>query len=427
MINHIGKKFFLLIDCNSFFVSCERIFRPDLKNKPVIVLSSNDGCIVARSKEAKKLGLKMGEPYFKIKNFLEKNGVYVFSSNFSLYQNISKRVMSIVASIGLPYEISSIDEAFLICDQMTREEISYKADNLFNRILKEVGIPVSVGISHTKTLAKLASEIAKQKGDPTSLLDLENFQEVMQIFSLIRLEEVWGMGRQTVAFLNSKKIETIRQFIDTPSFWVKKNLGIVGERMWLELRGYVCYGLDEVWAPNKSISSTRSFGQTTTFLAVLESAITSHILNVTEQLRAQKHEAKNFHIFISAGYGADSITGEATLNFNDPTNDPLVVNKKALIKLKEIFQPGIKYKKAGVTAHNLVPENFYPHQNLFGEQREKNTKLLKIIDRLNYVYGSGTIRIANAHPDRKEKWTPKHGMVSPRYTDNWNEILKIRV
>jgi len=407
---------FGLMDCNNFFVSCERLFRPDLLKRPVAVLSSNDGCIVARSQEIKDLGIPMGVPYFQVKDTLTQAGAVLFSSNFTLYRDISSRVMqTLEKEVGL-CDIYSIDEAFFeVQADCTEEEVLA----LRSVIMKKTGMPVSIGVASTKTLAKQASSIAK-KTTGACVLREELWVEVMQTTPC---GSVWGLGRKTSEKLAKQGITTVAQFVALNRAIVLKQLGVVGVRIQSELQGTSVYSLGEHQEDvQQSIMSTRSFEKTTSKLQDLESAVGYHVTEVTKKLREKKLLASSLTVMILPSYHGDFFLkgGRETITLPVPTSNTSSILKEALTLIHTHYDTEVPYKKAGVVVGGLIPE-YAQTQSLFTEVKtHKETNAVDTVtDILNVKFGMGTIH-SGVVLGTGARGSAK--LRSKEYTTNWKDI-----
>ena len=387
-----------LIDCNSFYVSCERLFNPKIRKKPVVVLSNNDGCIISRSNEAKALGIKMGEPYFKEKEIIVKNNVQVFSSNYSLYGDISRRVMKTLRQFSPEIEIYSIDEAFLALTSVKNENLLEHGYKIRKTVLKWTGIPTSIGIATTKTLSKTANYIAKK--EKSGVVDLVNSRQIDKLLSEIKINSVWGVGRQLTKFYIKNGINTAYDLKNMNNGWIKKNTNVFGSRTAMELRGISCTSLEPYEEKRKNCCVSRSFGKKVTKLEELSEAITKHCLNAAEKIRLDKQTTKKITIFIRTspfqiknGYYANS----RDLDLPIRTNDSIILIKQALTALKSIYKKDYRYQKAGIILSSLKDENTY-NKNLFSKinNDEKRIKLMQAIDHTNIKYGRHALSIAQA-------------------------------
>ena len=387
-----------LVDCNSFYVSCERLFNQSIIKKPVVVLSSNDGCVISRSTEAKILGIKMGEPYFKVEKIVKKNDVKVFSSNYSLYGDISRRVMKTLKQFSPQIEIYSIDEAFLNLSSVKDEDLLEHGNKIRKTVLKWTGIPTSIGIATTKTLSKVANHIAKK--DKSGVINLINEKQIDKILSEIKINDVWGVGRQLTKFYIKNGISTAYQLKNTANSWVKKNTNVFGSRTAMELKGVSCISLEPHQEKRKNCCVSRSFGKKVTKLEELKESITTHCLNTAEKIRVDNQTAKKVTVFIrTSPFQKDKNYYANTKDIDLPirTNDSIALIKEALIALKYIYKKGYKYQKTGIILSGLEDADVY-RKNLFStiSSEEKRTRLMKAIDYTNTKYGRNALSIAQA-------------------------------
>ena len=344
------KKVFVLADCNSFYASCERVFNPKLENKPVVVLSNNDGCIVARTNEAKELGIKMGEPLFKARKIIEKNNVKVFSSNYALYGSMSNRVMKILEQLFPNIEIYSIDEAFMEISSL-KKIYNYSNYGIKVReiILKWTGIPISIGIGETKTLAKIANQIAKDNPKTQGVFDITKIKNKEEILKTIKVEKIWGIGNKLSKFLIKNNIHNAYDFVQQDNRWVRKNINILGLKTKMELNGISCYELDNNFKLRKSCCVSRSFGERIKSLKNMSEAVSTYITRAAEKIRNEKLVANNISLYIRTNpfnknpseYYANSIS--IPLNF--PTNNTITLNKEILIGLKKFLKKDTYIKR----------------------------------------------------------------------------------
>lgn len=414
-----------LIDCNNFYVSCERAFNPSLINKPVVVLSNNDGCVISRSNEAKALGIKMGEPAFKIKELIEKNNVTVFSSNYTLYGDMSHRVMSVVSNFSPDVEIYSIDEAFILFDGFENYNIHEYADKIVKTIHKFTGIPVSLGIAHTKTLAKVANKFAKKsKGKNYLILDDKNFSD--SLLKEFDVSDIWGIGRQYAKLLKKNGINTAFDFICKNKTWVKKNLKVVGERTWLELQGIPCIEIEKHIRNKKQICTSRSFGDMVSDYELLSQAVATFAARCAYKLRKQNSLAVSLMVFIHTNHFRKDLPQYAKnilVKLPLATNSSNVLIKYCLSALKNIYLPNYKYKKAGVIITEINPITNL-QGNLFLEPPNfKLNQLMKSIDQINNKLGTDKVRIASQGYNRK--WKLKQEKLSPCYSTRLDESIEI--
>ena len=397
-----------LIDCNSFYVSCERLFNPKIRKKPVVVLSNNDGCIISRSTEAKALGIKMGEPYFKAKDIIIKNKVEVFSSNYSLYGDLSRRVMRTLKRFNSAIEVYSIDEAFLDLSNFPDNEVEKVGREIRETVLKWTGIPTSIGIAKTKTLSKVANHIAKKKkSGVTSLIGIENIDPILE---KVEINDVWGVGRQLTKFYHKNGIYNAKQLKNKSNTWIKKNSNVLGSRTAMELRGVPCIDLETTQIKRKSCVVSRSFGQRIEKYQELKEAVANYCLNASEKIRSESLIAKSITVFVRTspfqsrfGYYSNS----KTIDFAISTNNSIEIVKTALVALDSIFKNGYRYQKAGVMLTGLSNED--GSKNLFScEKDEKIKGLMKSIDNTNYRYGRSTLSLASAGVQKRWNMRREH-------------------
>ena len=392
-----------LVDCNSFYVSCERLFNPSIIKKPVVVLSSNDGCVISRSTEAKILDIKMGEPYFKVEKIIKKNNVKVFSSNYSLYGDISRRVMKTLKQFSPQIEIYSIDEAFLNLSSVKDEDLLEHANKIRRTVLKWTGIPTSIGIATTKTLSKAANHIAKK--EKSGIINLINSKQIDAILAQIKINDVWGVGRQLTKFYIKNGIYTAYQLKNMNNGWIKKNTNVFGSRTALELKGVSCISLEPYQEKRKNCCVSRSFGKKVTKLEELKESITTHCLNAAEKIRIDNQTVKKVTVFIrTSPFQKDKNYYANTKDIDLPirTNDSIELVKQSLNALKSIYKKGYRYQKAGIILSGLKDVNIY-RKNLFSKinNEEKRTRLMKAIDHTNIKYGRHALSIAQAGLKKK--------------------------
>ncbi len=419
------KKVFALVDCNNFYVSCERLFRPELNGKPVVVLTNNDGCIVARSNEAKALGIPMGEPFFKVKHVIAKHKVHVFSSNYALYGDLSHRVMDVLRQMEPDVEVYSIDEAFISLP-VTKvwDRVKYAAE-LRERVRKQVGIPVSIGIATTKTLAKIANRVAKKEEQFNGVFDLAGNSQIDQVLAMTEVNDVWGIGRRSTEKLNSRGIYTALDLKTADETWIRKQLTVVGARTALELNGISCISLENAPPCPKSIITSRSFGHPVTDLYNLREAVINFVSIAGEKLRKLGVEADTLNIFITTGPFDEqaSYSNNQTITLHQPTSSTPDLITAALQCLKSLYKPGYRYRKTGVMLAGIVKQG-YRQQDLFSFLRpaEKEDKqLMTALDRINSKWGRSTIQYGMTTAEYKP-WSMQQTRKSPAYTTNWQEL-----
>ena len=390
-----------LVDCNSFYVSCERLFNPKIRKKPVVVLSNNDGCIISRSNEAKALGIKMGEPYFKARDIILKNKVEVFSSNYSLYGDLSRRVMRTLKRFNSDIEVYSIDEAFMDLSNYTDTEVESVGREIRQTVLKWTGIPTSIGIAKTKTLSKVANHIAKKKqSGVTSLIGIENLDPILE---KVEINDVWGVGRQLTKFYQKNGIYNAKQLKNKSNTWIKKSSNVLSSRTAMELRGVPCIDIETTQTKRKSCVVSRSFGKRIETFQELKEAVANYCLNASEKIRSESLVAKAITVFVRTspfqrnfGYYSNS----KTIDFPIATNNSIETVKTAVASLESIFKNGYRYQKAGVMLTGL--SNADGKQNLFSSEKdEKINSLMRSMDNTNYRYGRATLSLASAGVHKK--------------------------
>ena len=423
-------KIFALVDCNNFYVSCERVFNPKLENKPVVVLSNNDGCVVARSNEIKAMGIAMGGPYFKIKDQLDKVGAAVFSSNYSLYGDMSNRVMNILQTFCQNMEVYSIDEAFLDVSFLNKKDLEEFGRDLVIKIKQYTGIPVCIGFGETKTLAKLANEIAKKDGKNLNqfkgAFSICNQEAKEKYFPEIEVKDIWGIGRMYNKKLQELNVQTVADLISKSDGWIRSNLKLTGLKTIQELRGISCINLDDVNEAKKSIISSRSFGKEVVEYKHLQEAVASFASRVGQKLRKNKTVAGLITVYIMNNRfkeGKAFLSGSICLP--TPSNYTPDLIKSSLEILDKIFVKGLKYKKAAVMVTAIQPENSIA-LNLFEntiQTTHKKAIIMKTFDTINKRFGSNTIQTGRESFDKTWKLKSEHR--SRQFSTNWEELLEV--
>lgn len=416
---------FALVDCNNFYVSCERLFRPELRGLPVVVLSNNDGCVVSRSNEAKALGIKMGEPFFQVRHHVHESGLEVCSSNYALYANLSARVMRLLRGMAPRIEVYSIDEAFLDLRGM-QIDLEQLGRDIRARVLREVGIPVGVGIAPTKTLSKLANWGAKKWPATGGVVDLRHLARQRRLMALAEVGEVWGIGRRLSARLSAMGITTALQLADYDHKTLRRLFNINVERTARELTGEECFALEDGPEPKKMIAATRSFGQRIYDLAGLEEAVTTYASRAAEKLRAQQQYCQLLQVFIRSSafaQGAERYSRAATVPLPYPTADTRDLVAAAQAGLRSIFTPGPAYAKAGVILMDFISAGQHTPDLFAPSPRPNSDRLMAVIDSINSRQGRGTVRLARAVPERG--WSMRRDHMSQRFTTSWEELLEV--
>lgn len=414
-----------LVDGNSFYASCEQVFNPQLVGKPIVVLSSNDGNIIARSKEARELNIAMGEPYFKLKPLIEKHGVQVFSSNYELYGDISARMMSILSRFAPETEVYSIDECFLAFPDWLPDDLLLQAHLIREKVKQWTGIPVCVGLAETKTLAKVANKLAK-KAD--GILMLREADEIDTVLEQMNIEDLWGIGRQYAKVLKANGIHKALQLKNLPDGWIRKHLTIVGLRLVYELRGIACLPLETVRSAKKGICTSRSFGKTVSLLSELQEAVSTFAATCAEKLRKEKTAAGIVTVFIHTNSFSTihlQYSNSRSIRLPVATQSTPEIIHYAMAALASIFKDGYQYKKAGVIITHIVPVNAI-QQNLFdGVDRAKQETLMGVVDDINQKLGKNTVKYAvQSFPNQHTRWLQSQSKLSPCYTTRWEQVLK---
>ncbi len=415
-----------LADCNNFYASCERVFNPALNNRPVVVLSNNDGCVIARSNEAKKLGIKMGIPVFKVRDIIVKNNVYVYSTNFPLYGDMSSRVMSLLSKMSPEIEIYSIDEAFMNFSGI-KNPIGLGLDMKLT-VKKWTGIPVSIGIGPTKTLAKVANYIAK-KNTNSGVFGLFNYKDTIHSLKNLPISEVWGIGSGYSKMLYSHNVKTAYDFICLDENWVLNNMTIVGLKTQEELKGYKKISLETHKNRKKNICTSRSFGKKIKDFKLIKESVIAHATRCSEKLRKENSCARYISVSIQTNRFDDAkkfYHGYKLNNIDLPTNNTIYLVNLAVKILESIYIQGLEYKKSGVVVGDIIPEN-QVQLNIFNNNQltEKQSILYNVVDSINDVMGRDKIRLLGHGINRN--WSLKKENLSPRYTTDWSELLKIKV
>jgi len=416
-----------LVDCNNFYVSCERVFNPRLHDVPVAVLSNNDGCLVSRSNEIKALKIPMGAPGFKYEAIIKKHNGVLLSSNYALYGDMSSRVMDVLSRFTPDIVIYSIDEAFLWLTGIREEDWEAWGRELKRTVYRWTGIPVSVGISRSKTLAKIANHHAKRIPAFKGTLSLLEDSRIAEALKRTQVGDIWGVGRQYEKFLRQNGIENALQLRDADDKFIDHYMTVVGHKTVLELRGYSCVGIDEVPGAKKSIVCSRSFGKQVESLDELEEAVSTYVTRAAEKLRNQSSVAGYMMIFLATNRfkeGPQYNNSISTTLLPATAYTPFMV-QEALKLLRELWLPEFQYKKAGVMLADIMPEEDV--QLSFLEENyldDKRGELMRTVDRLNRIHGRDTVRVASS--GNEGDWQMKRAKLSPRYTTCWKDIPKVK-
>lgn len=414
-----------LVDCNNFYVSCERAFNPSLEGKPVVVLSNNDGCAVARSNEVKALGVKMGQPWFQIKELASKHGIIAFSSNYTLYANMSNRVMRILREFSPDQEVYSIDECFLDLTEFKMRDLNHYGQQIRHRVKQWTGLPVCVGIGPTKTLAKLANHIAKKNPQFSSVCNLNAMtpEELNRWLSHIAVGEVWGVGRKITEGLQGMGIHTVQALRQADPTVIRDRFSVVLERTVRELNGIACLDLEDAIPDKQQIMSSRSFGAYITNREELGEAVSQYVSRAAVKLRQQKSVAGSIYIYIRTNphrEGHPQYSQGITIPLPQATDDTMALVRVALWGLKRIYRPGYEYQKAGVTLAEIVPAHALQLDMFSRESRSRLTSRMDVLDAVNRKMGKQILRLAS--DGFLQRWKMKSDNKSPAYTTRWTEL-----
>jgi DNA polymerase V len=417
---------YALIDCNNFYASCERVFRPDLIGLPIVVLSNNDGCVIARSNEAKDCGIPMGAPAFQYTELFKKHNVQVFSANFALYGDMSNRVMQTLSNYCIDQEIYSIDECFMKLDGYDFLELKEYGIKMRQEVFDNTGIQVSVGIAPTKSLSKVANRIAKKYPELSKGCHvMRTTNQIEKALKWLDIEDVWGIGRQHAKRLFKLGVDNAYDFTKLSDQWVQKNLSIVGLRLKRDLSGIPTLDLEEV-ENKKNIASTRSFDLNYTKFEDVQERVSTFATSCSEKLRRQKSFCSSITVFVMTNRfrtEQDQYQNSITLDLPFATNSAIELSKYATVALKRIFREGYAYKKAGVIVSNFSPDDI-EQITLFDNRDKRHDALMKVLDVMNRQYGQHTIRLGC---QGKKKWTMRQEMLSPCYTTKLKDIITIKV
>ena len=414
-----------LIDCNNFYCSCEQVFQPELRNRAMIVLSNNDGCAISRSEEARALGIKMGTPHFMITRLLEEKSVQVQSSNYTLYGDMSERVMQVIGEFVQRLEIYSIDEVFADLSGMPYVDLEQYGREIREAVARCTGIPVTVGIARTKTLAKMANRFAKERQGGAGVFVAASNEQLEQMRLATPVEEVWGIGKEFAALLRGQGFTTAASLAEAPEEWVRKNMSVVGQRLLNELKGISCIAWETGEKAKKNICTARSFGKLVQNKNELRQAVAKFTATCAEKLRKEKTCARKLHLFIQTNPHRhdepqyfQSVTQELTV----PTSNTPELIRKAMAGLDLIYQPGYKFQKAGVMMLDLVPETLIQMGLFDQENRKRDQALMKTVDAVNRSFGRDMVRFGVQ--DYEEGWKLRQEHLSQHYTTRLDQIPK---
>ena len=418
------KQIFALVDCNNFYVSCERLFNPKLAHRPVVVLSNNDGCIIARSNEAKALEIGMGTPYFKAEKFLNRHRVKVFSSNYPLYGDLSWRVMTTLQQLEPEGEIYSIDEAFLRLPPDSGTDLDFLGQQIRATVKQNTGIPVSIGLASTKTLAKTANRFAKKIPEHNGVLDLTTVNPD-PFLARCKINDVWGIGRRHSERLKQRGVHTALDLTRRDDGWIRKQLTVTGLRTAMELRGISCISLEKE-GKKKSISSSKSFGYQVESISELREALATYITQAAVKLRLQQSTTGCLQIYLTTNRFSKTqplYAAREIINLAEHTADTGTLIKHGLKRLQKIYRPGLRYQKCGVVLGNLIPAKSR-QLNLFFKPDKKQSELMAAVDRINARWGRHTIQHAAA--GFTKPWQHRQEKKSPAYTTQWQNLPVVK-
>lgn len=418
---------FVLVDCNNFYASCERVFQPQWESKPVVILSNNDGCVIARSNEAKALNIPMGAPAFKYKQQFKQQGVKVFSSNYPLYGDMSNRVMTILEKYTPNLEIYSIDEAFLYFKGFDLFNLEQEGQRMRKQVRKWTGIPVSVGIAPTKALAKIANKIAKKFVKRTQgVYAIDTEEKRIKALRWTKIGDVWGVGRKHKIRLEAIGVCNALQFTQLPDAWVRKHMSVLGLRLKKDLSGVSSIKLEEIIPVKKGIATTRSFEGTITQFSDLEERISTFATSCAEKMRKQRSSCNALLVFVRSDphkKGGFPYRNSCVLPLPYATNSSILLSKYAVMGLQKIFKKGVHYKKAGVMIMGLIPTE-KRQLSIFQNNNNKHLTLMQSVDRIHKRFGPHRVKLANQ--DLNRTWKMKQEHLSQRFTTELNEIITIK-
>lgn len=417
---------FGLCDANNFYASCERVFNPSLIGRPVVVLSNNDGCVIARSNEAKKLGIEMGAPYFQIKQLARRGNVAVFSSNFVLYGDMSRRVMGLLKKFVPATEVYSIDEAFLDFTGMDETKLDELGHKIASTVKRYTGIPVSIGIAPTKTLAKIASKLCKQYPKLNGCCFMHRPQDIEKVLRKFPIEDVWGVGRRYAKMLKANGVDTAWDFTQLTPEWVRKRMSVVGLRMWKELRGEACIGFEQAPADKKQIATTRTFAHDIDEFGELHQSVAQYAVACAEKLRQQNSVCGEIVVFILTNRHKDNIPQHyesRLVKLSVPTDSTLELTKYASGMLRQIYRKGYAYKRAGVILSDISSKKGTQRDMFDTTDRDKHDRLMKTVDGLNASFGRHKI-VPAAAGMKFFKMNREH--LSKKFTTDWENIIRVK-
>ncbi|THU34277.1 Y-family DNA polymerase [Niastella caeni] len=417
-----------LVDCNNFYASCERLFQPRLHNKPIVVLSNNDGCVIARSDEAKELGIEMGAPSFLIESILQQHNVSVFSSNYTLYGDLSDRVMTTLSQFADQLEVYSIDEAFLNLTAFRQHNLTDYAHTIRNTVMQHTGIPVSIGIAPSKTLAKIANRLVKKRNKQLGVYCIDTMQQMEHALKNTPVKDIWGIGGQYTKLLTRHGFNTAWDVSRAPEEWVRKNMSVMGQRMYNELKGTSCIAFEDMPPKKKMVCVARGFGKVLSEKNEVMEALANFTAMVAAKLRSEQLATNTIQIFVQTNAHRSNepqYFRSLTIHLPEATNSTNELIRYARKGLETIYRPGYNYNKTGCTAMELIPAAEVQYNIFDKENRVRNSKLMNVVDVVNRSFGKDAVRFALQ--GFSTRWKLRQLKLSPCYTTRIDEVLTIKI
>lgn len=417
---------YFLADCNNFFVSAERVFNPSLENRPVVVLSGNDGCVIARSNEAKQLGIKMGDAHFKFRDFFRQHDVIVCSANTVLYLDMSTRVMNLLRRFSPATDVYSCDEAFLDVSGIADDQLPALGQRIVETVKQHTGIPISLGIAPTKTLAKVAAKLCKQYPKLNGCCFLHRPEDIEKVLQKYPIGDVWGVGSRYAALLQTKDVATAYDFTQLPPEWVRRRMTVVGLRMWKELRGEPCIGFEEMPADKKQIATTRTFAHDIADFGELHQCVAQYAASCAAKLRKQNSVCREIVVFILTNRHKENVPQSyesRLLKLSIPTDSTLELTAYVTKLLRQIYRKGYAYKRAGVILSDISSKTGVQADLFDPTDRSKHDRLMSAIDKLNAAYGRHKV-VTGAEGFEPFKMNRNH--LSDRFTTDWGQIIRVK-
>lgn len=417
-----------LVDCNNFYASCERLFQPRLQNRPIVVLSNNDGCVIARSDEAKELGIEMGAPSFLIESLLQQHNVSVFSSNYTLYGDLSDRVMTTLSQFADQLEVYSIDEAFLNLTAFRHHNLANYGHTIRNTVIQHIGIPVSIGIAPSKTLAKIANRLVKKKSKQLGVYCIDTKEKMQFALQLTPVKDIWGIGGQYTKLLTRNGFITAWDVSRAPEEWIRKNMSVTGQRMYNELNGTPCIAFEDMPPKKKMVCVARGFGKVLSEKNEVMEALANFTAMVAAKLRSEQLAANTIQIFVQTNAHRNNepqYYRSLTIQLPEATNSTNELIRHAKEGLETIYRPGYNYNKTGCTAMELIPAAEVQYNIFDTENRARNSQLMKVVDIVNRSFGKNAVRFALQ--GFGTRWKLRQLKLSPCYTTRIDDVLTIKI